>query len=257
MDDENKAGKTHGQSAKAAGPQGAASPKPSQAVQRESLLQNHFQSKMHLSRAKCIQAGLGKGQQDKAGWAVMLTVQDASFQEAGAWPSSPLISDECWQQSASGGSIFIIAPLQHSSFFYSIIFLPSSCSQNEQKYVYSRGGEASGRAEIQLSQQHASLTKRATFRPPAWLSEGFQKSAPHTERAAEAQHMSCRSTKCQRVPAALILQPRPWDPAVVSLFPTLRPFFRANPQHLHTGRGMQHTRPVSKLSELLLGCNTP
>lgn len=158
--------------------------------------------------------------------------------------------------------------MQHSSFFFffcSIIFLPSSCFPNEQKYVYSRGGEANGRAETQLSQQHASLTKRATFRPPAWLSEGFQKSALHTERAAEAQHKPCRSKKCQRVPAALILQPRPRDPAVMSLFPSLHPFFRANPQHLHTAHpsyplGQTHSlwlRDVSKLSELLLGCNTP
>lgn len=103
------------------------------------------------------------------------------------------------------------------------------------------------------------------FRPPAWLSEGFQKSALHTERAAEAQHKPCRSKKCQRVPAALILQPRPRDPAVMSLFPSLHPFFRANPQHLHTAHpsyplGQTHSlwlRDVSKLSELLLGCNTP
>lgn len=202
----------------------------------------------------------------------MLTVHNASFQKAGAWPSSPLISDECWQIRAAERlrrKYFHNRPFATQLFFFfffcSIIFLPSSCSPNEQKYVYSRGGEANGRAETQLSQQHASLTKRATFRPPAWLSEGFQKSALHTERAAEAQHKPCRSKKCQRVSAALILQPRPWDPAVVTLFLSLHPFFRANPQHLHTAHpscplGQTHSlwlRGVSKLSELLLGCNTP
>lgn len=159
----------------------------------------------------------------------MLTAQDASFQKAGAWTSTLLSSNECWQIRAENcfrRKYFHNHTFATQPFFCSIIFLPSSYSQNEQKYVYSRGGEAKRRAETQLSQQHTSTSWWVTPSIPAWLSECFEVITAHRKgnrSTVNILHSTIGTNKqCWMVSGAQILEPQvgPWSP---DPFPLLVP----------------------------------